>query len=94
MLYLSEYAEEALGNGRIVVSCVITVPADFNMLQRRMTMNAGVMAGMKVLNIINEPTAALMGWNYDGLVRVGDYGMYCSLASTYIASHCHDRSEQ
>ncbi|XP_041459614.1 heat shock cognate 71 kDa protein-like [Lytechinus variegatus] len=44
--------------GKKVTDAVITVPAYFNNLQRQATKNAGVIAGLNVLRIINEPTAA------------------------------------
>jgi len=43
---------------------VITVPAYFNDAQRRATVKAGELAGLKVLRIVNEPTAASLV--YDG----------------------------
>ena len=44
--------------GEKMVDCVITVPAYFNDAQRQATKDAGLIAGMNVLRIINEPTAA------------------------------------
>lgn len=58
--YLKNKTEEKLGNGIKVEDVVITVPAYFNDLQRRSTLNAGIMAGLNVLRIINEPTAAAL----------------------------------
>ena len=46
--------------GKTVDSAVITVPAYFNDSQRQATKDAGTIAGMKVLRIINEPTATQM----------------------------------
>ena len=46
--------------GTIVTSAVITVPAYFNDAQRQATKDAGAIAGLNVLRIINEPTAAAM----------------------------------
>jgi molecular chaperone DnaK len=48
-----------------VVSAVITVPAYFNDAQRTATKNAGEIAGLKVLRIINEPTAAALAYGLD-----------------------------
>ncbi|MFI5302926.1 MAG: Hsp70 family protein, partial [Polyangiales bacterium] len=59
-------AEKSLGG--VVDSAVITVPASFNELQRAATKNAGVEAGLKVLRILNEPTAAALAY---GLGREG-----------------------
>ncbi len=53
---LKNYAEAYLGDE--VVEAVITVPANFNNSQRKLTKMAGELAGLKVERIINEPTAA------------------------------------
>ena len=57
---LKNYAEDYLGEE--VVEAVITVPANFNNSQRKVTKLAGEMAGLKVERIINEPTAAAMAY--------------------------------
>ncbi|NLH97932.1 MAG: molecular chaperone DnaK [Chthonomonadales bacterium] len=51
--------------GETVDSAVITVPAYFNDSQRTATKNAGEIAGLKVLRIINEPTAAALAYGLD-----------------------------
>ena len=51
--------------GEKVDAAVITVPAYFNDAQRQATKNAGEIAGMKVLRIINEPTAAALAYGLD-----------------------------
>lgn len=51
--------------GETVDQAVITVPAYFNDAQRTATKNAGEIAGMKVLRIINEPTAASLAYGLD-----------------------------
>lgn len=51
--------------GEKVDSAVITVPAYFNDAQRTATKNAGEIAGLKVLRIINEPTAAALAYGLD-----------------------------
>jgi molecular chaperone DnaK len=56
-------AESYLGD--TVNAAVITVPAYFNDAQRTATKNAGEIAGMKVLRIINEPTAAALAYGLD-----------------------------
>ena len=56
-------AESYLGES--VTSAVITVPAYFNDAQRTATKNAGEIAGLKVLRIINEPTAAALAYGLD-----------------------------
>lgn len=54
--YLAEKASEAIGEK--VGKAVITVPAYFNDAQRRATIKAGELAGLEVVRIVNEPTAA------------------------------------
>src|SRR5580704_2646046 len=60
---LKEDAEKYLGEK--VTSAVITVPAYFNDSQRQSTKNAGTIAGLEVLRIINEPTAASLAYGLD-----------------------------
>jgi molecular chaperone DnaK (HSP70) len=55
-------AEAALG--RAVEKAVITVPANFNDLQRAATKVAGRVAGLEVMRILNEPTAAALAYGY------------------------------
>ena len=57
---LKNYAEDYFGEE--VVEAVITVPANFNNSQRKVTKLAGEMAGLKVERIINEPTAAAIAY--------------------------------
>ncbi|HNT27817.1 MAG TPA: Hsp70 family protein, partial [bacterium] len=57
-----EYAHRHLGEPTDRV--VITVPANFNEAQRRATQNAGKLAGLDVLRIINEPTAAALAYGF------------------------------
>ena len=58
---LSKIAEEHLG--KTVKKAVVTVPAYFNDSQRQATKNAGVLAGLDVIRIISEPTAAAIAYN-------------------------------
>ena len=51
--------------GKDVTDCVITVPAYFNDAQRQATKDAGVISGLNVLRIINEPTAASIAYGLD-----------------------------
>jgi molecular chaperone DnaK len=60
---LKDDAEKYLGEK--VTSAVITVPAYFNDSQRQSTKNAGTIAGLDVLRIINEPTAAALAYGID-----------------------------
>ena len=61
--YLKEYAEKKLGHK--VNKAIITVPAYFNNDQREATKIAGKIAGLDVLRIINEPTAAALSFGID-----------------------------
>jgi len=60
---MKEVAEAYLG--KEVKNAVITVPAYFNDSQRQATKDAGVIAGLNVLRIINEPTAAAIAYGLD-----------------------------
>jgi molecular chaperone DnaK len=60
---MKESAEEKLGEA--VTQAVITVPAYFNDAQRQATKDAGKIAGLEVLRIINEPTAAALAYGLD-----------------------------
>jgi molecular chaperone DnaK len=61
--YIKKYAEDYLGEK--VTDAVITVPAYFNDSQRQATKDAGKIAGLNVLRIINEPTAASLAYGLD-----------------------------
>ncbi|KAM4702116.1 heat shock 70 kDa protein-like [Discoglossus pictus] len=63
LLKMKETAEAYLGQP--VTNAVITVPAYFNDSQRQATKDAGVIAGLNVLRIINEPTAAAIAYGMD-----------------------------
>ena len=63
LIKLKEDAEAYLGES--VVDAVITVPAYFNDSQRKATKEAGTIAGLNVLRIINEPTAAALAYGLD-----------------------------
>jgi molecular chaperone DnaK len=62
---MKETAEAYLGGGQPVTQAVITVPAYFNDAQRQATKDAGKIAGLEVLRIINEPTAAALAYGLD-----------------------------
>ncbi|CAI0626729.1 unnamed protein product [Linum tenue] len=64
---LKETAESYLGEP--VSGAVVTVPAYFNDLQRQATKDAGKIAGLNVLRIINEPTAAAIAYGLNNLNR-------------------------
>ncbi|WP_149538185.1 molecular chaperone DnaK [Siccirubricoccus phaeus] len=73
---MKETAEAYLGEK--VAQAVITVPAYFNDAQRQATKEAGAIAGLEVLRIINEPTAAALAYGMDkknsGTIAVYDLG--------------------
>ncbi|MDT5328055.1 MAG: molecular chaperone DnaK [Mycobacterium sp.] len=65
-LILRKLADDAAKNlGEKVTEAVITVPAYFNDAQRQATKDAGKIAGLEVLRIINEPTAAALAYGLD-----------------------------
>ena len=76
LTHMKIIAEDYLGFA--VRDAVITVPAHFNEQQRQATKDAGEIAGLKVLRIINEPTAAALAYgvqkNEDGRLAVFDLG--------------------
>merc|ERR1711944_51826 len=63
LVKMKETAEAYLGTA--VTEAVVTVPAYFNDSQRQATKDAGVIAGLNVLRIINEPTAAAIAYGLD-----------------------------
>ncbi len=73
---LKDNAETALGVP--VTEAVITVPAYFNDAQRQATKDAGRLAGLDVLRLVNEPTAASLAYGLDkrqdGIIAVYDFG--------------------
>jgi molecular chaperone DnaK len=73
---LKDNAEAALGAP--VTEAVITVPAYFNDAQRQATKDAGRLAGLEVLRLVNEPTAASLAYGLDkrqdGVIAVYDFG--------------------
>ena len=73
---LKQNAEAALGEE--VVNAVVTVPAYFNDAQRQATKDAGRIAGLDVLRIVNEPTAASLAYGLNerqhGIIAVYDFG--------------------
>jgi molecular chaperone DnaK len=60
---IKEFSEEALGEE--ITEAIITVPAYFDDAQRQATRDAGRIAGLEVLRIINEPTAASLAYGLD-----------------------------
>jgi Fe-S protein assembly chaperone HscA len=76
LLQLKKNAERFFGVP--VTQAVITVPAYFNDAQRQATKDAGRIAGLEVLRLVNEPTAAALAYGLDkqkdGLIAVYDFG--------------------
>ena len=73
---LKQAAEDYLGQP--VTKAVITVPAYFNDAQRQATKEAGLIAGLEVMRIVNEPTAAALAYGLDKkkdeTIAVYDFG--------------------
>ncbi len=76
LMEIKSFAEEFLGEP--VTEAIITVPAYFNDSQRQATRDAGKIAGLDVLRIINEPTAAALAYGLDNrqnqIIAVYDLG--------------------
>jgi molecular chaperone DnaK len=76
LLQLKKNAERFFGHE--VTKAVITVPAYFNDAQRQATKDAGRIAGLDVLRLVNEPTAAALAYGLDksrdGIIAVYDFG--------------------
>lgn len=76
LAYMKDYAEKNIGQP--IKKAVITVPAYFNDAQRQATKDAGTIAGLDVVRIINEPTASCLAYGLDsqksGKVVVFDLG--------------------
>ena len=61
--YIKTFAEQKVGQK--IAKAVITVPAYFNDAERQATKDAGKIAGLEVLRIINEPTAAALAYGLE-----------------------------
>jgi molecular chaperone DnaK len=76
LMEIKQFAEDFLGEP--ITEAIITVPAYFNDSQRQATRDAGKIAGLEVLRIINEPTAAALAYGMDNkenqLIAVYDLG--------------------
>jgi len=70
---MRDTAQAFLGQDKTVKRAVVTVPAYFNDSQRQATKDAGAIAGLEVLRIINEPTAAAIAYGLDKKTQ-GDTG--------------------
>jgi molecular chaperone DnaK len=74
LMKLKQAAEAYLGHP--VTEAVITVPAYFNDAQRKATKEAGEIAGLNVLRIINEPTAAALAYGVDKEIKNGKVAVF------------------
>ena len=76
LMEIKSFAEDFLGEE--ITEAIITVPAYFNDSQRQATRDAGKIAGLEVLRIINEPTAAALAYGLDNkanqIIAVYDLG--------------------
>ncbi|HEX9981669.1 MAG TPA: molecular chaperone DnaK [Thermoanaerobaculia bacterium] len=76
LMEIKAFAEDFLGEA--ITEAIITVPAYFNDSQRQATRDAGKIAGLEVLRIINEPTAAALAYGLDNrqnqVIAVYDLG--------------------
>jgi molecular chaperone DnaK len=76
LLHLKRAAERQLGTP--IKDSVITVPANFTDAQRQATKEAGRLAGLEVMRLINEPTAAALAYGFghdrDQIIAVFDFG--------------------
>lgn len=75
---MKDVAESYLG--KKVTHAVVTVPAYFNDNQRQATKDAGTIAGLNVLRIVNEPTAAAIAYGLDKV--------YCTMAFDVHTAGC------
>jgi heat shock protein 1/8 len=97
LMKMKETAEAYLGEK--VTDAVITVPAYFNDSQRQATKDAGAIAGLNVLRIINEPTAAAIAYGLDKQSSVnknilifdcgGKRSASCGIKPTRVPILCH-----
>lgn len=71
--YMKQHTEKTLG--RAITACVITVPAYFDEVQRLATKTAASLAGLNILRLINEPTAAALAYGLDDLAN-GTFAVY------------------
>nr|GFD32939.1 putative heat shock protein 70 family [Tanacetum cinerariifolium] len=80
---MKEIAEAYLG--KVVKHAVITVPAYFNDSQRQATKDAGSIAGLNVIRMINEPTAAAIAYGLDNKA-LGRLRSACEKAKRILSS--------
>jgi hypothetical protein len=90
---LKKNAEAALGTP--VTKAVITVPAYFNDAQRQATRDAGRIAGLEVLRLVNEPTAAALAYGLDKRAKASSRSTISAAApSTSRSSNCTTASSK
>ena len=84
LVKMKEVAEAYLG--KEVKNAVVTVPAYFNDAQRQATKDAGTIAGLNVVRIINEPTAAAIAYGLDK--KEGEYFFFLLISrASYFGPH-------
>ena len=71
LIKMKEIAEDFVG--KKVKDAVITVPAYFNDSQRQATKDAGAIAGLEVIRVINEPTASAIAYGLDKNIKDENY---------------------
>ncbi|GHU34175.1 hypothetical protein FACS1894166_11220 [Bacilli bacterium] len=84
LVYGKQFAESKLGTK--ITKAVITVPAYFNNEQKQATMNAGKIAGLEVLRLVAEPTAAALAYGLDKLDKEQKILVYDLGGGTYDVS--------
>ena len=85
LIKMKEVAEAYLG--KKVENAVVTVPAYFNNAQREATKDAGTIAGLNVLRIINEPTAAAIAYGLDKKAKEKNILVYDLGGGTFDGEH-------
>jgi len=75
--YVKKYSEKFVG--KKINKAVITVPAYFNEAQKKATKEAGEISGLKVIRILNEPTAAAIGYGYNINKKIDGKKKYFSI---------------
>lgn len=81
-------------SGNPITHVVITFPAHFNEIQKRQTIEAAELAGVTVLGIVNEPTAAAIGYSCTTNMKDGYYMVYDMGGGTFDVSIVHYKEGQ
>ena len=93
-LILKKLKQDCSVNQGEIHDVVISVPAHFDEVRRKATMDAGALAGLNVIGIVNEPVAAALYYattnNVSGRVYSGIPGRYCRQSALYLQPVCMD----